>query len=130
MKNLYFIFCLLFFTSNECFSHFSVQQLLSYLRHFALFSQAHLKITLKTKTFEKIYFIRFYGISNTTVRFTLFKIFGARFENPKINKQGGPNKSVGLGFFFQKSGVGAFIRDLRVAFRISSTEHSWMSRYR
>ena len=28
MKNLYFIFCLLLFTSNECFSHFNVEQLL------------------------------------------------------------------------------------------------------
>ena len=58
-KDLYFIFRLLFFISNECFSHFNVQQLLSNLIHFALFSQAHLNITLKTKTFEKIYFIRF-----------------------------------------------------------------------
>ena len=59
MKNLYIIFNLLFFTSNECFSHFNVQQLLSNISHFVLFSQAHLKVTLKTKTFEKIYFIRF-----------------------------------------------------------------------
>ena len=56
------------------FSHFNVQQLLLNLSHFVLFSQAHLKITLKTKTFEKIYFIRFYWISNTKVRFTLFKL--------------------------------------------------------
>ena len=60
MKNLYFMFRLLFFTSNECFPHFNVQQLLSNLGHFVLFLQAHLKITLKTKTFDKIYFIRFY----------------------------------------------------------------------
>ena len=46
MKNLYFIFRLLFFTSKECFSHFNVQQLLSLsnLGHFVLFSQAYLKI--------------------------------------------------------------------------------------
>ena len=60
MKNLYVFFRLFSFTSNECFSHFNAQQLLSNLSHFVLFSQAHLKITLKTKTFEKIYFIRFY----------------------------------------------------------------------
>ena len=44
-KNLYFIFILLFFTSNECFSHFNVQQLHSNISHFVLFSHAHLKIT-------------------------------------------------------------------------------------
>ena len=33
--------------------HFNVQQLLSSTSHFVLFSQAHLKITLKTKSFEK-----------------------------------------------------------------------------
>ena len=48
---------------TNVFSHFNVQQLLSNLSHFVLFSQAHLKITLKTKTFEKIYFIRFFWIS-------------------------------------------------------------------
>ena len=72
IKDLYFIFCLLFFTSNECFN---VLQLLSNLSHFVLFSQAHLKITWITKTFEKIYFIRFYWISNTKLRITLFKFF-------------------------------------------------------
>ena len=41
---------------NECFSHFNVQHLLSNLSHFVLFSQAHLKITLKTKTFENFIF--------------------------------------------------------------------------
>ena len=59
-KFLFFSQTILFFTSNECFSHFNVQQLLLNISHFVLFSQAHLKITLKTKTFEKIYFIRFY----------------------------------------------------------------------
>ena len=43
----------LFFTSNECFSHFNGQQLLSNVSHFVLFSQAHFKITWKTKAFEK-----------------------------------------------------------------------------
>ena len=75
MKNLYFIFRLLFFTSNKCFSHFDVQQLLSNKSYFVLVSQAHLKTTLKMKTFEKICFIRYYWISNTKVRFTLFKLF-------------------------------------------------------
>ena len=48
-----FFFCqtILFFTSNECFSDIS---------HFVSFSQAHLKITLKTKTFGKTFdFIEF-----------------------------------------------------------------------
>ena len=78
MKNLYFIFPLPFFTSNECFSHVNIQQLLSNLSHFVLFSQAHLKKTLKTKTIEKIYFIRFYWMSNTKVHFTLFKFFWSK----------------------------------------------------
>ena len=38
----------------------NIQQLLSKISHFVLFSQAHLEITLKAKTFEKIYFTRFY----------------------------------------------------------------------
>ena len=39
--------------------------------------------------------------------YTVQFFFGARLENPKINKQGGPNNSgVGRGE--------AFIRDLRV----------------
>ena len=59
-KALFIILFFTFLTSNECFSHFNVQQLHSEMSHFALFSQAHLKETLKTKTFEKIYFIRFY----------------------------------------------------------------------
>ena len=123
MKNLYFIFRLLFFTSNECFSHFNVQQLLSNLSHFVLFSQAHLKITLKTKTFEKICFIRFYWISNTKVRFTLYKFFGARLENPKINKRGwwwGEGGEAGvlitagwLDFKKKNKRRGPFIWDLR-----------------
>ena len=78
MKNLYFVFILLFFTSNERFSHFNIQQLLSDISHYVLFSQAHLKITLKMKKFEKIYFIRFYWISNTKVRFILFKFFWSK----------------------------------------------------
>ena len=67
------------------------------------------------KTFRKIYFIRFYGISNTKVRFTLFNFFGARHENPKINKRGGSQ------IFFQKNkrGRGAFIQDLRVRYQLS-----------
>ena len=101
MKNLYFIFRLLFFISNECFSHFNVQQLLSNLSHFVLFSQAHLKITLKTKA------ISFDFIEFRMLRYLLHCsiFFGARLENPKINKRGsggGPNNSQGVGFFFQK----------------------------
>ena len=77
-KFLFFCQTILFFTSNECFSYFNVQQLLSNISHFVLFSQAHLKITLKTKTFEKIYFIRFYWMSNTRVCFTPFKVFWSK----------------------------------------------------
>ena len=111
MKNIIvwwkiFIFRLLFFTSNEYFSHFNVQQLLSNLSHFVLFSQTHLKITMKTKTFEKIYFIRFYWISTTKVRFILFKLFWIE------------TITVGGWDFFSKKisggGGGTFIRDLRV----------------
>ena len=42
IKKLYFIFRLRFFT-NVC--HLNVQQLLSNLSHFVLFSQAHFKLT-------------------------------------------------------------------------------------
>ena len=97
---LFLFFCqnIFLFTPNECFSHFNVQQLLSNISHFVLFSQAHLKIILKTKTFEKIYFIRFYWISNIKVRFTLFKLFWSETWKHKI---GSPNNSWGR-IFFQK----------------------------
>ena len=121
MKNLYFIFRLLFFTSNECFAHFNVQQLLSNLIHFVLFSQVHLKITLKMKT------ISFYFIEFRILRYVLHcsMFFGVKLENPKINKWGrgggGPNNSRGggggrgLDLFFKKNKLGApFIQELTV----------------
>ena len=82
MKNLFFIFL------YECFSHFNVQQLPSNLSHFALFSQANLKITLKTQIFEKS--ISFDFIELRILRCVLHCsiFFGARLENPKINKRG------------------------------------------
>ena len=130
MKNIIvwrkiFIFVLLFFTFNKCFfsAFFNVKQLLSNITHFVLYSQAHLKIILKTKTFEKIYFIRSYWISNTKVRFTMSKFF---LEwSLKIQKliSGDPNnREEGVGFFFRKKisgkgggrGGGTFIWDLRI----------------
>ena len=67
-KFIFFCQTVLSFNSIECFSHFNVQQQLSHISHFVLFSQAHLKIILKAKTLEKIYFIQFYCISNTSVQ--------------------------------------------------------------
>ena len=74
-KFLFFCQTIIFFTSNECFSHFNVQQLRT-LKHksFCFVWQALLKITLKTKAFRKIYFARFYWISNTKVRFTFLYV--------------------------------------------------------
>ena len=88
-----------------------------------MFSQAHLKTTLKTKTFEKS--ISFDFIEFRILRYVLHcsVFFGARLENPKINKRrgptGGPNNSgrgggAGVGLFFKKNKQGGlFIQDLR-----------------
>ena len=95
---LFFCQAILFFTSNECFSHFNVQQLLSNRSHVILFSQVYLKITFKTKTFEKKS-ISFDFIEFRILRYVLHCsiFFGARLENPKINKRGCPNNSGGEG---------------------------------
>ena len=93
MKNLYFIFILLFFTSNECFSHFNVQQLLSNPIYFVLSSQAHLKITLNTKTIS-FDFIEFRILRYVyTVQFFLER-------DLKIQKL--ISGREGVEFFFQK----------------------------
>ena len=103
MKNLYFIFRLLFFTSNECFSHFNVQQLLSNISHFVLFSQAHLKITLKRKHSKKSISLNFieFRILRSVLHCSNF--FGARLEYPKTNEWWGLINSRGVGFFFPKN---------------------------
>ena len=117
-KFLFFCQTVLFFTSNECFSHFNFQQL-STLKHksFCFVFTSSFKNNIEKENIRKNLF---HSISNTKVRFTLFNFFfGARHENPKINKRGGggPNNSGRGGWiFFQKkyAGEGAFLRDLRV----------------
>ena len=101
MKNLYFIFRLIFFTSNECFSHFNVHQLLSKLSHFFQCSQAQLKIMLKTKTFS-LDFTEF-RILRYVLQCSVF--FRARLENPKINKRAGEFLITAMGsdFFSKKN---------------------------
>ena len=112
-KFLFFWQTTLIFTSNKCFFHFNVQQLLSNISDFVLFSQGHLKIRLKAKTFEKICFTLFYWISNTKEHFTLFFFWGGggvlitaggQIFLFKKNKQRGPGWDWGE----------AFIQDLRV----------------
>ena len=81
--------------------------------------KTHLKTALKTKTFEKIYFIRFYWISNTNVSFALFKFFWSDTWKSKINKCQDWGLVLitawGPDFFFKKiSLVGPFIWDLKV----------------
>ena len=102
MKNLNFIFTLLFFTSNECFSHFNVQQLLSNISYFVLFLQAYLKITLKTKTFEKSISFDFieFRILRHVLRCSIF--LETRYEDPKINKRGILITARGRIFFKKK----------------------------
>ena len=86
----------------ECFSHFNVQQLLSNLSHFVLFS------------FD---FIEF-----RILRYVLHcsNFFGARLENPKINKRGvlitAGSRKGSYCFYKKIKREGAFIRDLTVDF--------------
>ena len=102
-KFLFFCQTIIFFTCNECFSHFNVQQL-STLKHKS-------SCFVFTSSFEN-------NIENESIQNFEFRIlryvlhssvfFGARLENPKINKRGwggggGPNNSRGVLLFFQKN---------------------------
>ena len=96
-KFLFFYQTILFFTSKECFSHFNVQQLSTLKRKsFCFVFTSSFKINIENEDIRKNLFHSILLNFETKVRFTLFNFFGARLENPKINKRGG------VGFFLKK----------------------------
>ena len=106
-KFLFFCQTIVFFTSNECFSHFNVQQL-STLKHksFCFVFTSPLKNNTENESIPKnlFDFIEF-RILRYVLHCSIF--FGARLENLKINKGGGrgggPNNSRRSDFFFKKN---------------------------
>ena len=106
-KFLFFCQTIVFFTSNECFSHFNVQQL-STLKHksFCFVFTNPLKNNTENESIPKnlFDFIEF-RILRYVLHCSIF--FGARLENLKINKGGGrgggPNNSRRSDFFFKKN---------------------------
>ena len=112
-KFLFLCQTILFFTSNECFSHFNVQQLSTLkLKSFCFVFTSSFKNNIeKRKHSEKSISFDFneFRILRYVLHCSIF--FGARLENPKINKREGggggcggwgcgPNNSWGSDFFF------------------------------
>ena len=97
-KFLLFYQTILFFTSKECFSYFNVQQPSTLKRKsFCFVFTSSFKINTENEDIRKNLFHSILLNFETKVRFTLFNFFGARLENPKINKRGGGGR-----IFFSK----------------------------
>ena len=104
-KFLFFCQTIIFFTSNECFSHFNVQQP-STLKHksFCFVFRSSSKNDIENESNRKNLFHSILLNFEYKVRFTMFNFFWSeRLENPKINKRGGLNNSGGVGFLFKKN---------------------------